>query len=139
MYKAVEIIPKSSSSRLVSADEISTRFHGDVPKMIHFACPYCNRPVNAVAMGVRKRSMARVKSPYFGHYPGDPWTHACPEYHRGSVSVQFHKSPVLPMFLRRHSGKEFEIGVSNPSASHKALPSGGRKRDDQWTSVFSKT
>lgn len=112
MYKAVEIIPKSSSSRLVSADEISTRFHGDVPKMIHFACPYCNRPVNAVAMGVRKRSMARVKSPYFGHYPGDPWTHACPEYHRGSVSVQFHKSPVLPMFLRRHSGKEFEIGVS---------------------------
>jgi hypothetical protein len=112
MYKAVEIIPKSSSSRLVSADEINTRFQGNVPKMIRFVCPYCNRPVSAAAMGVRRGSMARAKSPYFGHYPGDPWTHACPEYHKSSVSVQFHRSPVLPMFLRRHSGKEFEIDVS---------------------------
>lgn len=50
MYKAIEVIPKSSASRLVSADEINERFHGDVPRMIHFVCPYCNRPVNA-AMG----------------------------------------------------------------------------------------
>lgn len=112
MYKAIEVIPKSSTSRLVSADEINDRFHGNVPGMIRFVCPYCNRPVNAAAMGERKRLMARAKSPYFGHYPGDPWTHACPEYHRGSSSVQFHRSPVLPIFLRRRSGKEFEIDVS---------------------------
>lgn len=112
MYKAIEVIPKSSALRLVSADEINDRFHGDVPGMIRFICPYCNRPVNAAAMGSRRRSMARAKSPYFGHYPGDPWTHTCPEYHRGSASVQFHRSPVLPMFLHRRSGKEFEIDVS---------------------------
>lgn len=104
MDKAIEIIPKSSMSRLVSAREINKRFRGDIPKAIRFKCPYCNRPVNDYAMYVPQSGQSpRIQKPHFHHRKGDPWTHACPEHSvgAGASTVVFHAAPILPIFLRK--------------------------------------
>ena len=115
MDKAIEIIPKSSMSRLVSAREINRRFRGDVPKAIRFKCPYCNRPVNDYAMYVPQSGQnPRIQKPHFRHRKGDPWTHACPEHSAGAgaIAMMFHTAPILPIFLRRRQGRVFEIELS---------------------------
>ncbi|WP_432624170.1 hypothetical protein [Bifidobacterium sp.] len=116
MYKAIEVIPKSSASRLVSADEINDKFHGDVPRMIRFVCPYCNRPVNSCAMHTPRKHMrnARAVSPYFRHQKNDPWTLACPEHSTGANggTLVFHASPSLPMFLHKRPDGMFDIEIS---------------------------
>lgn len=115
MDKAIEIIPKSSMSRLVSAREINKRFRGDIPKAIRFKCPYCNRPVNDYAMYVPQSGQSpRIQKPHFRHRKGDPWTHACPEHSvgAGAFTVVFHAAPILPIFLRRRQGRVFGIELS---------------------------
>lgn len=115
MDKAIEIIPKSSMSRLVSASEINRRFRGDIPKVIRFKCPYCNRPVNDYAMYAPQNGQnLRTQKPHFRHRKSDPWTHACPEHNSGAnaTAMTFHAAPILPIFLRRRQNQVFDIELS---------------------------
>ena len=98
---------------LVSAKEVSLRFHGRPPYGVKFFCPACNQKLTP-----RSMNQWNERKPHFSHKANNKTAQECEFFvaNMGMGNTKFQKAP-LPMFIRRALNRKWEYVVEGGFAA----------------------